>query len=199
MMYNTLKSVSDAGVFFPLEGCSLSCARFSSFCSHFSPQLQSMAARFHGSANRRCVSSPSGGLSSRRAYLSSAALFGFHGRSNIYYFISSDSSRTVLGSLAIGSCLRGVRGRGLGGGIITQARTPALKSPPPTAGACHRPPSHPFSPFLLWMCNTILSDTWCNPKIQNVNPHFFVFSFTGYLMKKKKHHKSSSSVLFSNM
>lgn len=68
----------------------------------FQPQHQSMAASFHGSANIRCVSSPSGGLSSRRAYLSTAALFGFHGRSNIYYFISFDSSSTVLGYLRSG-------------------------------------------------------------------------------------------------
>lgn len=34
-----------------------------------------MAAGFHGSANIRCASSPSGGLSSRRAYLSSCRSF----------------------------------------------------------------------------------------------------------------------------
>lgn len=65
----------------------------------FQPQLQSMAASFHGSANIRCVSSPSGGLSSRLAYRSFAALFGFHGRSNMHYFICFDSPSTVLGYL----------------------------------------------------------------------------------------------------
>lgn len=68
----------------------------------FQPQLQSMAASFHGSANIRCVSSPSGGLSSKRAYLSFAGPFGFHGRSNVYYFISLDSSSAVLGYLRSG-------------------------------------------------------------------------------------------------
>ncbi len=116
-------------------------ARFPSPRSHFNPRLQSMAASFHGSANIRCVSSPSGGLSSRRAYLSSAALFGFHGRSNIYYFISFDSSSTVFRLLTVGSRLRGVK-----------TGTPALKSPPTTAGACHRrPPPIRFS-LLLRMC-----------------------------------------------
>lgn len=115
----------------------------------FQPQRQSMAASFHGSANIRCVSSPSGGLSSRRAYLPFAALFGFHGRSNIYYFIISDSSSTVLVLLTVESCLRGVRGKGK---KKRNPRTPALKSPP--AGACHRPPPIRF-PLLLWMCKCV--------------------------------------------
>lgn len=104
----------------------------------FQPELQSMAASFHGSANIRCVSSPSGGLSSRRAYLSVAALFGFHGRSNIYYVISFDSSSTVLGYLRSSPVSE----------VSENTRTPAQKSPPP-AGACHRPPPIRFPSFVM--------------------------------------------------
>lgn len=106
----------------------------------FQPQLQSMAASFHGSANIRCVSSPSGGLSSRRTYRSSAALFGFHGRSNMYYFICFDSSSAVLGYLRSGLVFEVSEKK------HTHSRTPALKSLP--VGACHRPPP-PIRPFLL--------------------------------------------------
>lgn len=102
----------------------------------FQPELQSMAASFHGSANIRCVSSPSGGLSSRRAYLSVAALFGFHGRSNIYYVISFDSSSTVLGYLRSSPVSE----------VSENTRTPAQKSPPPR-WSLSPTPSHPFSLF----------------------------------------------------
>lgn len=80
------------------------------------PRLQSMAASVHGSANIRCVSSPSGGLSSRRAYLSSRCsfFFFFRGLERGGYFgtdqafsISFDSSLGYLRSGLIIS--RGVR------------------------------------------------------------------------------------------
>lgn len=101
----------------------------------FQPELQSMAASFHGSANIRCVSSPSGGLSSRRAYLSVAALFGFHGRSNIYYVISFGSCSTVLGYLRSSPVFE----------VSGNTRTPAQKSPP--RWSLSPTPSHPFSLF----------------------------------------------------
>lgn len=109
----------------------------------FQPELQSMAASFHGSANIRCVSSPSGGLSSRRAYLSVAALFGFHGRSNIYYVISFDSSSTVLGYLRSSPVSE----------VSENTRTPAQKSPPPLEPVTDPLPS--VFPLLLWGCKCV--------------------------------------------
>lgn len=106
------------------------------------PQHQSMAASFHGSANIRCVSSPSGGLSSRLAYRSSAALFGFHGRSNIYYFICFDSSSTDL--------RRGLVSE-VSGGKKKIKDTCTEISP---HWSCHRPPPIRF-PLLFWICMSV--------------------------------------------
>lgn len=105
----------------------------------FQPQLQSMAASFHGSANIRCVSSPSGGLSSRRAYLSVAALFGFHGRSDIYYFITfPNSPSTVLGYLRSTPVSE----------VSEKTRTPAQNPPaPPPPPPPLEPVTHPLHPF----------------------------------------------------
>lgn len=121
----------------------------------FYAQLQSMAASFHGSANIRCVSTPSGGLSSRRAYLSSLPLSSAFMADQTFIILSAlIPAPNSLRLLTMGLVSEVSRG---GGG---ETRTPALKSPP-TAGARHRhPPSLPPIPFplSLWIC-TIPSDT----------------------------------------
>lgn len=66
----------------------------------FYAQLQSMAASFHGSANIRCVSTPSGGLSSRRAYLSSLPLSSAFMADQTFIILSAlIPAPTVLGYL----------------------------------------------------------------------------------------------------
>lgn len=115
------------------------------FLSHFSLSLQSMAAAsFHGSAHIRCVSSPSGGLSSRRAYLSLPALFriSWHTRHLLVFYqlwVLINSFRR----LTVGSCLRGVR--------KNQRQGHLRWNPPLLFGARHRPPPIRFTPYLLWM------------------------------------------------
>ncbi|MED6294428.1 hypothetical protein CHARACLAT_020984 [Characodon lateralis] len=69
----------------------LRCARFPSL-----PLLQSSAAGFH------CVSSPSGGLSSRRAALLRRCSFSDFKADLLLFFISVDSSSAELGCLQSG-------------------------------------------------------------------------------------------------
>lgn len=121
------------------------------------PRLQSMAASVHGSANIRCVSSPSGGLSSRRAYLSSRCSFfffflgGWRGgdiSGQIKHLASAlippqatygrvSSSHEVSGTMMIINNKMKIskKKKKKGNSEDTCAEIS------PTAGACHRPPS----------------------------------------------------------
>lgn len=120
------------------------------------PRLQSMAASVHGSANIRCVSSPSGGLSSRRAYLSSRCSFfffflgGWRGgdiSGQIKHLASAlippqatygrvSSSHEVSGTMMIiNNKMKISKKKKKGNSEDTCAEIS------PTAGACHRPPS----------------------------------------------------------
>ena len=104
----------------------------------FQPQLQSAAAGFF-TAQQRSVSSPSGGLSSRQARFSVAALFGFQGGSDIYYFIISfDSSSTVLGYLQSGPV-----------SDVSEKNKDTCTEISPAAGARHRPPPTRFPPVVM--------------------------------------------------
>lgn len=159
-------------------GC---CARFSSFLLPSQPQLQSMAASFHGSANIRCVSSPSGGLiihtsisflccSSRISWQIKHVLFHL-----LWFLLNS------IRLLTIGSRLRGVRKekkKRERNKKKKNTRTPALKSLP--AGACHRPPppvrpfccecASAFLRFCLMHFKAYMVDTYCK-----VQTRFFLF------------------------
>lgn len=84
------------------RGCSLSCARFSSFCSHFSLRSSQWQRAFTAQLTYAACLHPAGVSHPDERISPFAALFGFHGRSNIYYFISFDSSSTVLGYLRSG-------------------------------------------------------------------------------------------------
>lgn len=137
------------------------------------PQHQSMAASFHGSANIRCVSSPSGGLSSRLAYRSSAALFGFHGRSNIYYFIYFDSSSTDL--------RRGLVSEVSGG--KKKSRTPALKSPPTGAVTDPLPSGFPFCFGYAWAFHD-----WLIHMVESWTPFCIVGVSRGLLISAARNH-----------
>lgn len=134
----------------------------------FCHEHQSMAASFHGSANIRCVSTPSGGLSSRRAVSllrrALAAAFVAH-----HTFIISSAAILLLRSLRLlttGPVSEVSEEEEEEGGEKKNARTPAPNSSP-TAGACHPPPSPPipYSPSLrMRKCVfffATLSDTLC--------------------------------------
>lgn len=161
------------------RGCSLSCARFSSFCSHFSLRSSQWQRAFTAQLTYAACLHPAGVSHPDERISPFAALFGFHGRSNIYYFISFDSSSTVLGYLRSG-LVSEVSGKKKNQGHLRWNLPPLeLVTDPPTP----TPPPPSSIRFPLFVVDvqvrfTILSDTfytWWNHHIQTPSS-FFLFS-----------------------
>lgn len=153
----------------PLEDARFSCARFPSFCSHFSLRSSQWQQPFTAQLTYAECLRPAGVSHPHAPRLSSRRSLG---RSDIYYFISSDSSSTDLGYLR---WFLSPRERGWG-----KKGTPALKSAP-AAGACHRAPSHPSpsSPLSVdaQVRFTIRTPTFVEPRrkqFEDANHGYFV-------------------------
>lgn len=142
-------------------GCSLSCARFPSFCSHFTLSSSQWQRAFTAQLTYAACLHPAGVSHPDERIPPLTLFFGFHGGSNIYYFIILLNSLRLLMTGLVSEVSRWNK-------INKNARQglPALRSPPPlelVTDPRHptSPSPHPFFPFIVdvQVRFTILSDT----------------------------------------
>lgn len=158
------------------RGCTLPCARFSSFCSHFSLGSSQWQPAFTAQLTYAACLHPAGVSHPRRAYLSFACSFRISWQIKHLLFYQLWFILNSPRLLTVGSCLRAVRENQ--GHLQWNLPSLELVTDPPNP-----PPPPPVRfPLLLWMCKCVsracltlfffFFKKWWNHKVQMLSLFF---------------------------